>query len=96
MSIDSMIEVYQGYKLMPAMSEQKRKLCFVAGRQGSSITLLLVGGIVTADVRQFDNSEFAQIKMKDGVYNLMPCNRVTDLEEVADVCNIIRNAPDEY
>lgn len=89
------IEVYQGYKLTGAMPEQKRKLCFVAGRQDNTITLLLVCGIVTATVQQFAR-EFAQIKTKDGVYNLMPCNRVTDMQDVADVCDIIRNAPDEY
>lgn len=89
------IEVNQGYKLMPVMSGQKRKLCFIAGRQGNAITLLLVSGIATATVLQFER-EFAKVKTRDGVYNLMPCNRVKDVNDVADVCDIIRNAPDEY
>ena len=93
--VDETIEVNQGYKLMPAMSGKPRKLCFVAGRQGNAITLLLVSGIATATVQQFER-EFAQVKTKDGVFNLMPCNRVTDIQDVADVCDIIRNAPDEY
>ena len=93
--VDETIQVYQGYKLMPTMSGPKRKLCFVAGRQGDTITLLLVSGIATATVQQFDR-EFAQIKTNEGVYNLMTCNRVTELQDVADVCDIIRNSPDEY
>ena len=93
--IETTIEVNQGYKLMPAMSGQKRKLCFVAGRQGNAITLLLVSGIVTATVQQIER-EFAQVKTNDGVFNLMPCNRVKDVQDVADVCDIIRNSNDEY
>ena len=89
------IKVNQGYKLIPAMKGQHRKLCFVSGRQGNTITLLLVCGIVTAHVQQFAR-EFAQIRTNDGTYNLMPCNRVTDITDVADVCDIIRSAPDEY
>ena len=93
--IETTIEVNQGYKLMPAMSGKPRKLCFVAGRQGNAITLLLVSGIATATVLQFER-EFAKVKTRDGVYNLMPCNRVTDIQDVADVCDIIRNTQDEY
>lgn len=48
--VEETIEVNQGYKLIPAMTGQKRKLCFVAGRQGNAITLLLVSGIATATV----------------------------------------------
>lgn len=93
--VEETIEVNQGYKLMPAMTGKPRKLCFVAGRQGNAITLLLVSGIATATVLQFER-EFAKVKTRDGVYNLMPCNRVTDIKDVADVCDIIRNTPDEY
>ena len=93
--VDETIQVNQGYKLIPAMTGQKRKLCFVAGRQGNAITLLLVSGIVTATVQQIER-EFAQVKTKDGLYNLMTCNRVTELHDVADVCDIIRNSNDEY
>lgn len=89
------IEVDQGYKLIGAMKEQPRKLCFVAGRQGDTVTLLLVCGIATATVQHF-TQEFAQVKTHEGVYNLMPCNRVTDIQDVADVCNIIRNSDYEY
>lgn len=93
--VEETIEVNQGYKLMPAMTGKPRKLCFVAGRQGNAITLLLVSGIATATVLHFEH-EFAKVKTRDGVYNLMPCNRVTDIQDVADVCDIIRNAPNEY
>lgn len=93
--VEGTIEVNQVYKLMPAMTGKPRKLCFVAGRQGNAITLLLVSGIATATVLQFER-EFAKVKTRDGVYNLMPCNRVTDIKDVADVCDIIRNTPDEY
>ena len=93
--IETTIEVNQGYKLIPAMTEQKRKLCFVAGRQGNAITLLLVSGIATATVQHFER-EFAKVKTNDGVFNLMPCNRVKDVQDVADVCDIIRNSDDEY
>ena len=91
---DTTILVDQGYKLTPVMSGQKRKLCFVCGRQGSSITLLLVNEIVTANVQHFDR-EYARVQTKDGYYNLMPCNRVIDLQEVAAVCDIIKNYPEE-
>lgn len=93
--VDETIKVNQGYKLMPAMSGKPSKLCFVAGRQGNAITLLLVSGIATATVLHFER-EFAKVKTKDGVYNLMTCNRVTDIQDVADVCDIIRNSTDEY
>ena len=89
------IEVNQGYKLIPAMKGQKRKLCFVSGRQGNVISLLLVSEIVTASVQQIER-EFAQVRTNDGVYNLFPCNLVTSLHDVADVCDIIRNSNDEY
>lgn len=93
--VDETIEVNQGYKLIPEMSGGKRKLCFVAGRQGNAITLLLVSGITTATVLPFGR-EFAKVKTRDGVYNLMPCNRVKDVQDVADVCEIIRSSTDEY
>lgn len=87
------IEVNVGYQLMPCQKGQKRKLCFVSGRQGSTITLLLVSGIAIANVQQFDR-EYAKVQTKDGDYNLMPCNKVTDLTEVAEICDIIRNCPE--
>ena len=87
------IEVNQGYKLVGTMDGQKRKLCFVSGRQGSTITLLLVCGIVNAKVQNYER-EYAQVNTPDGVYNLMTCNRVTDLQDAADVCDIIRNCPE--
>lgn len=88
------IKVNSGYKLMPAMSGMPKKLCFVSGRQGDQITLLLVNEIANAKVDIYAR-EFAQVKLRDGVYNLMTCNEVTDLNEVSEVCNIIRNAPYE-
>lgn len=93
--MDETIQVNQGYKLIGAMKEMPLKLCFVCGRQGDKITLLLVSEIATATVLHFER-EFAQIKTNYGVYNLMTCNRVTDIQDIADVCDIIRNAPDEY
>ena len=86
------IEVNAGYILIPCQKGQKKKLCFVSGRQGSTITLLLVSGIAIANVQQFER-EYAKIPTKDGDYNLMPCNKVTDMNEVAEVCDIITNCP---
>lgn len=86
------IEVNAGYRLMPCSPGNKRKLCFVCGRQGNYVTLMLVCGLMTVDVSGFDH-EYAKVKLVDGDYNLMPCNKVTDMNEVADVCDIIRNCP---
>lgn len=87
------IEVNAGYQLMPCQKGQKKKLCFVSGRQGSTITLLLVSGIAIANVQTFAR-EYAKVPTKDGDYNLMPCNKVTDMNEVAEICDIIRNCPE--
>ena len=87
------IEVNSGYRLTPCVDGQKRKLCFVSGRQGSTITLLLVSGIAVANVQQFAR-EYAKVPTKDGYYNLMPINKVTDINEVAEICDIIRNCPE--
>ena len=86
---NSKIEVNAAYKLVGTMSEMPRKLCFVCGRQGETISVLLVSGITTATVRQFER-EFAQVRTRDGLYNLMPCNRVSDVGEVAEICEIVR------
>ena len=87
------IEVNAGYQLMPCLKGQKRKLCFVSGRQGNTITLLLVSGIAIANVQTFAR-EYAKVPTKDGDYNLLPCNKVTDMNEVAEICDIIRNCPE--
>ena len=87
--MNDLIEVNSGYRLIPCLKGQKRKLCFVCGRQGNTITLLLVSGIVIANVQTYDH-EYARVQTQDGDYNLMPCNKVNDLTEVAEVCDIIR------
>lgn len=83
------IEVNQSYKLYGVMGDQKRMLCFVVGRQGNAITILLVDEITTATVQHIER-EFAQVETRNGLYNLFPCNRVTDVQDVADVREIIR------
>lgn len=92
--IETIIKVNLGYKLVGTIEGQKRKLCFVSGRQGNMITLLLVSGIATAKIMPLDH-EFARVDLPDGSYNLSPCNKVSDLNEVAEICDIIRNSPDE-
>lgn len=87
-------EVNAGYRLTPCMRGQKRKLCYICGRQGSLITLMMVSGLMTVDVDGYEH-EYAKIRTKDGNYNLMPCNKVTDMNEVAEVCEIIMNCPEE-
>ena len=87
-------EVNAGYRLMPCLKGQKRKLCFICGRQGNLVTLMMISGLMTVEVGGFDH-EYAKIRTKDGDYNLMPCNKVTDMNEVADVCEIIMNCPEE-
>ena len=87
------IEPLAGYRLTPCQDGMPKKLCFVSGRQGNAITVLLVCGIATATVQTFDR-EYSKVMTRDGAYNLMPCNRVTDINEVAEVCDIIRNCPE--
>lgn len=89
----TLIEPLAGYRLTPCQEGMPKKLCFVSGRQGNAITVLLVCGIVTATVQQFAR-EYSKVMTRDGAYNLMPCNRVTDINEVAEVCDIIRNCPE--
>lgn len=91
--MSNVIEMNAGYRLTPCMSGQPKKLCFVSGRQGDVITVLLVSGIAIANVQTFAR-EYAKVQTADGNYNLMPCNKVTDLTEVAEVCDIIRNCPE--
>ena len=78
--VDETIEVNQGYKLIPEMSGGKRKLCFVAGRQGNAITLLLVSGITTATVLPFGR-EFAKVKTRDGDWLVQRRRRMGLLRE---------------
>ena len=91
--MNDVIEVNAGYRLTPCNGGQKRKLCFVSGRQGSTITMLLVSGIAIANVQTFAR-EYAKVPTKDGDYNLMSINKVTDINEVAEICDIIRNCPE--
>ena len=89
----TMIEPLSGYRLTPCQDGMPKKLCFVSGRQGNVITVLLVSGIAVANVQQFAR-EYSKIRTNDGYYNLMPCNKVTDMNEVAEICDIIRNCPE--
>ena len=87
--MSDVIEVNAGYKLVGRMREMPRKMCFVCGRQGDTISVLLVSGVTTAEVKWFDR-EFAQVQTPDGVYNLMPCNKSSDVDEVADIVGILQ------
>ena len=91
--MNDVIEVNAGYRLTPCQSGMPKKLCFVSGRQGNVITVLLVSGITVANVQPFER-EYAKVRTKDGFYNMMPCNKVTDMNEVAEICDIIRNCPE--
>ena len=44
--MNDVIEVNAGYKLVGRMREMPRKMCFVCGRQGDTISLLLVNGVI--------------------------------------------------
>lgn len=83
------IEVNAGYRLVGCMKDMPRRLCYVCGRQGNVIQVLLVSGIATAEVRQFAR-EFAQVRTPGGLYNLMPCNRVSDCAEIAEIVEILK------
>ena len=87
--MSGVIEVNAGYKLVGRMREMPRKMCFVCGRQGDAISVLLVSGVTTAEVIHCD-SEFATVRTPDGFYNLMPCNKISDVNEVADIVRIIQ------
>lgn len=87
--MNDVIEVNAGYKLVGRMREMPRKMCFVCGRQGDTISLLLVNGVTTAEV-EWHGREFAQVRTPDGVYNLMTCNKVFDVNEVADIVTILQ------
>ena len=87
------IEPLSGYRLIPCQNGMPKKLCFVSGRQGNAITVLLVSGIEIVNVQMFER-EYAKIRTNEDYYNLMPCNKVSDVNEVAEVCDIIRNCPE--
>lgn len=87
------IEVNAGYLMTPCMSGQPKKLCYVYGRQGNAITVMVLSGITVAYVQMFER-EYAKVKTVDGVYNLMPCNKVHSMDDIAEVCDIIRNCPE--
>ena len=85
------IEVGKAYKLYGVMKEQPKKLCYVVGRQGSTISVLIVGDVALGEVGHCEG-EYAKVRARDGVYNLFPCNLVKDPDEVAAVCDMIRNS----
>ncbi len=87
--MSDVIEVNAGYKLVGRMREMPRKMCFVCGRQGDTISVLLVSGVTTSEVVQCDR-EFATVRTPDGFYNLMPCNKISDVAEVADIVAILQ------
>lgn len=88
------INVNKGYRLVGAMPDQPRRLAFVAARSGSLVTLLMIGSVETCQLANFDGHEFGRVTTPHGVYNLSPAGEVTDMGEVAEVCDIIRNAPE--
>lgn len=88
------IEPMKGYVLTPVHPDAKRRLAFCSGRQGNLITLMLVNGLVTGKVTSEFGREYCQLNTPFGRFNLSPCGVVSDLDEVARVCDIIRMCPD--
>lgn len=91
--MNDIIKPMTGYKITPANPGQNRLLAFCSGRQGNVITLMLVNGILTGEVTVEYGREFCQVDTPVGKYNLSPCGEVHDLNEVAEVCDLIRNCP---
>lgn len=85
------IEVGKAYKLCGVMPEQPRRLCYVTGRQGSTISVLIFNDVAIGEIKVCEGV-FARIRARDGLYNLYPFNEVKDPEEVAQVCDMIRNS----
>lgn len=82
------IEVHKGYRLVGEQRGMPAKFCWVVGRQGSTISLLLVSSVATAEVEEYGR-EFAKVKTPDGVYNLMTCNEAKTDEDFEGVIQAI-------
>lgn len=85
-----------GYKLTPAMDGQPKRLAYVSSRRGNLLTLMLINGIVSSTVvpASVYGREFAKVQTPFGSYNLSPCGEVTSLDDVAEVCDIIKQCPE--
>lgn len=89
------IEVDKGYKLVSQTRGLPPKFCYVSGRQGMLITLMIVSAVVHAEVFDME-SEIAKVTTPDGIYNLMPCNEVKTAEDLMQVVECIKTAPVEF
>ena len=89
------IEVDKGYKLVSQIKGLPPKFCYVSGRQGAMLTLLLVSAVVHAEVWDVE-SEFARVTTPDGIYNLMPCNEVKTADDLRQVVKAIKESPIEF
>ena len=94
--MSEMIKVNTGYRITGSIPGQPPRLAYVSKRVGNKITIMLMNGIVTCMVTPAEvfGREYAQVKTPFGVYNLSPCGEVKDLNEVAEVCDIIRQCPE--
>jgi len=94
--MSDVIKVNTAYRMTPSVQGQPRKLAYVTGRQGNLISLMIINGIVTGAVVPADvcGREYAQIQTPLGMYNLSPVGEITDINEVADVCQVIMNCPE--
>lgn len=96
-NVENTIRPETGYVLTGTMPGQPKRLCYVARRNGNEITVMLICGLVTAKVVPagiFSSTEYAKLKTPYGVYNMSPCGKVSDVNDVASVIDIIRNCPE--
>ena len=98
MTTTNEIKINTGYRITPVIEGNKPLLCYVTGRQGSFLSVLIVNGICTAEVFSRGafgvDREFARVTTPWGFYNLSPVGEVSDVNEIAQVCDIIRSAPE--
>lgn len=95
--IENTIRQETGYVLTGTMPEQRKLLCYVSDRQGNEITVMLLCGLVKANVvpaGTFSRAEYAKLQTPYGVYNMSPCGKVSDMNDVASVVDIIMNCPE--
>lgn len=86
-----------GYVLTGTMPRQPKILCYVSEREGNEITVMLLSGLVKGKVvpaGTFSRTEYAKLLTPYGVYNMSPCGKISDLNDVASVIDIIRNCPE--
>lgn len=95
--VENTIRPETGYVLTGTMPQQPKRLCYVSQRQGNEITVMLLCGLVRAKVvpaGMFSSTEYAKLRTPYVVYNMSPCGKVTDVNDVASVIDIIRNCPE--